>query len=102
MTIERCLGMLAGEDSDSRIEMVQVGEPNTIPTLELRFQRYGEDLGWVTHKRIRMAPGQVGDLREALNLMDPDARDAKISASEKAAARSLRVVPSHVDERSSG
>ena len=102
MSIEKCLGVLAGDEPNSRIEMVQVAEPNSIPTMELRFQRHGGDLGWVTHKRIRMAPGQIPDLKEAVNLMDMDAREAQISATDKAAARSLRLVDENADERSSG
>ncbi|QDG49630.1 hypothetical protein FIV42_02400 [Persicimonas caeni] len=102
MSIERFLGVLAADEADSRIELVQVAEPGMVPTLELRFQRHGGDLGWMTHKRMRLAPGQIGDLREAMNLMDPDARDAKISATEKASAHSLRVVGAEDTERSSG
>jgi hypothetical protein len=102
MSIERYLGVLAGDEVDSRIELVQVGEQGSIPTLELRFQRHGGDLGWVTHKRMRMAPGQISDLREAVNLMDMDARQAKISATERGVARSLKVVGGDDHERSSG
>lgn len=102
MSIERFLGVLAADEADSRIELVQVGEPGAIPTLELRFQRHGGDLGWMTHKRMRLAPGQISDLREAMNLMDMDAREAKISATHKAAAHSLRLVGADDNERSSG
>lgn len=102
MSIERSLGVLAADEVDSRIELVQVGEQGSTPTLELRFQRHGGDLGWVTHKRMRMAPGQISDLRAAVNLMDMDARQAKISATERGAAQSLHLVDADDQERSSG
>jgi hypothetical protein len=102
MSIERFLGVLAGDETDSRIELVQVGEQGSIPTLELRFQRHGGDLGWMTHKRMRLAPGQISDLQQAVNMMDMDARQAQISASERGAARSLQLVDMDTDERSSG
>lgn len=101
MNIEKQLGVLAGDDDGSRVELIQVSEPGEVPTLELRFQRYAGDLGWMTHKRIRMAAGQISDLRAAINLMDLDAREASINATKKGAARSLRLVGEQ-DERSSG
>jgi hypothetical protein len=101
MTIEKQLGVLAGDEEDSRVELVQVAEAGEVPTLELRFQRHAGELGWMTHKRIRMAGGQIPELRAALNLMDPDAREASISATQKAAARSLRLVDAD-NERNSG
>ena len=102
MTVEKFLGVLAADEADSRIEMMQVAEEGSTPTLELRFQRHAGDLGWMTHKRMRLAAGQVSDLRDALNMMDMDARQAKISSTEKAAARSLRLVSDDDQERSSG
>ncbi len=102
MSIEKFLGVLAADEDDGRIELVQIAEPGSVPTLELRFQRHGGDLGWMTHKRMRLAAGQVGDLREVLNMMDTDARQARISATEKAAARSLHLVADDDHERSSG
>ena len=77
MTIEKQLGDLLGYDDDTRVELVQVGEPGETPTLELRLKRYAGELGWRTHRRIRLAAGQIGALRDALNLMDPDARDSR-------------------------
>lgn len=102
MTIERPLGVLAADEPGSRIALVQVAEEGETPTLELRFQRDGGDLGWLTHKRMRMAAGQIGDLKAALNLMDMDARQAEISPTEKAAARSIRLLADDDQERSSG
>jgi hypothetical protein len=102
MSIDRVLGVLAADEVDSRIALVQVGEQGSVPTLELRFQRHGGDLGWVTHKRMRMAPGQISDLRDAVNLMDMDARQAKLSAAERGVARSLHLVDGDDQERSSG
>ncbi|MFP4597429.1 MAG: hypothetical protein ACLFVJ_04205 [Persicimonas sp.] len=102
MSIEKFLGVLAADEDDGRIELVQVAEPGAVPTLELRFQRHGGDLGWTTHKRMRLASGQVGELHEVLNMMDPDARQARISATQKAAARSLHLVGEDDGERSSG
>jgi hypothetical protein len=101
MGIEKFLGYLAGDDSDSRVELVQVGQPSHTPTLEMRYQRESGSLGWVTQKRIKLAPGQVADLKNALNLMDPDAREAEISAERKAKSRSLTLVDLE-HERSSG
>ena len=76
-TYEKHLGTLAGDENDSRIAVVQVAEPGETPTVEFRMQRHGDDLGWVTHRRMRFAAGQVGQLRDALNMMDPDGRDAE-------------------------
>lgn len=49
-----------------------------------------------------MAAGQISDLRRALNQMDPDAREATISATEKATTRSIRLVGNSDTERRSG
>lgn len=75
-TFEKHLGTLAGDEPRTRVEVVQVAEPGETPTVELRMQRHGDSIGWTTHRRIRLAAGQVGQLTSALNLMDPDARDA--------------------------
>lgn len=83
MNIEKTLGDLLGFDEDTRVELVQVGAPNEVPTLELRLKRDAGELGWLTHRRIRLAAGQIGALRDALNLMDPDARDARIHTRER-------------------
>ena len=77
-TYEKHLGTLAGDEDETRIELVQVAEPGETPTIEFRMQRHGDALGWVTHRRMRFAAGQVGKLRQALNMMDPDGRDADI------------------------
>lgn len=76
MAIEKQLGDLLGDDDDTRVELVQVAEPGQTPTLELRLKRDAGELGWQTHRRIRIGAGQIGALRDALNLMDPDARDS--------------------------
>lgn len=76
-THEKHLGTLAGDDKQTRVELVQVAESGETPTVEFRMQRHGDALGWVTHRRIRLAAGQVGDLISALNMMDPDGRDAE-------------------------
>lgn len=78
MSIEKQLGTLAGDEDDSRVQVVQVGDSGETPTLEMRMQHYSEDLGWQTHRRVTLAPGQVGALRDMLNQMDPDARDTVI------------------------
>lgn len=83
MILEKVLGDLLGFDENTRVELVQVGAPNEIPTLELRLKRDAGELGWLTHRRIRLAAGQIGALRAALNMMDPDARDARIHARER-------------------
>ena len=74
---EKSLGLLEGEEPGTRIEVMQVGAPGETPTLELRMQVDGGDMGWMTLKRIRMASGQIGQLRDALNLMDMDAQQAQ-------------------------
>lgn len=102
MSIEKSLGLLAVDEADSRIELVQVADPNSPPTLELRLQRLSADLGWCTHRRMRMAAGQISDLRSALNQMDPDARDATIRATDKASTRSIHLVSKTDTERRSG
>jgi len=76
MSYEKLLGDLLGFEADTRVELVQVSEPGETPTLELRLQRDGKELGWLTQRRIRLCAGQIGQLRDALNLMDPDGRDA--------------------------
>ncbi len=75
-TFEKQLGTLAGDEEHTRVQLVQVAESGETPTVEFRMQRHGESLGWVTHRRIRLAAGQVGQLVSALNTMDPDGRDA--------------------------
>ena len=77
MTIEKQLGNLLGFDEDTRVDIVQVGEPGDTPTLELRMERHSGELGWQTQRRIRLAAGQIGALRDALNLMDLDAQTSR-------------------------
>ncbi len=77
MCIEKHLGDLLGDEEDTRVQLVQVAGESTTPTLELRLERHAGELGWQVHRRIRLAPGQIGALRDALNLMDPDARDTR-------------------------
>jgi hypothetical protein len=81
---EKLLGTLLGETDDSRVELVQVAEPGETPTLEVRLLRDAGELGWRVHKRIRLAAGQIGELRDALNLMDIDGRDARKPADRSA------------------
>lgn len=75
--IEKLLGMFEGGESETRVELVQVGEAGELPTLELRLQREAGELGWTTQRRIRLAPGQWGELRDALNMADLDVRQAR-------------------------
>ena len=86
---DKFLGALCGAEPGTRVEAVQVCEPDGTPTLELRLLCRAEGLGWQVHRRIRLAPGQVADLRAALNMMDPDAQKA---ASPRAGERR----PSHL------
>lgn len=86
---EKLLGTLLGDSEDSRVEVVQVAEPHETPTLEIRLLRDAGELGWRVHKRIRLAAGQIGELRDALNLMDIDGRDAQ---PDREKARHLRLV----------
>ncbi len=74
---EKSLGLLDGEEEGTRVEVVQISSAGETPTLELRMQVDGGEMGWMTLKRIRMASGQIGGLRDALNLMDQDAQRAR-------------------------
>lgn len=74
---EKLLGILDADEAGARVELVQVASPNQTPTLELRYQRECGELGWTTHKRIKLASGQFRQLRDALNMMDLDAREAQ-------------------------
>jgi hypothetical protein len=80
MTFEKLLANLAGYDDMTRVELTQVAEPGETPTLELRLKTDAGDLGWLTTKRIRLAPGQIRELRDALNMMDLDAQRARPQA----------------------
>lgn len=80
MTFEKALGSLLGFDDKTRVELVQVSSPNEVPTLELRMTRDGGELGWLPQRRIRLAAGQIGALRNALNLMDLDAQNSRTLA----------------------
>lgn len=102
MDLERSLGIFAADEPDSRIELVQVSRPGEAPTLEFRLQRQCADLGWCTHRRMRMAAGQIPDVHAALNMMDPDARQATIRATDKASARAIRLVKGNHSHRYSG
>ena len=90
--IEKLLGLLAADEDDARVELVQVASPGQPPTLELRYQRECGALGWTTHKRIKLAPGQFSALRDALNLMDMDARQAQAPAAQVAVPSHLRLI----------
>lgn len=101
-TYEKQLGTLAAREDSTRIKVVQVAEPDETPTVEFRYQRHGESLGWVTHRRIRMAAGQVGALKDALNLMDPDGRDAERIDETSKIESLFDVIPGEGNQRSSG
>ncbi len=73
--IEKSLGMFDGEEESTRVELVQVAEPGERAQLELRMQRECEGLGWTTQRRITLAPGQWGALRDALMMADLDVRE---------------------------
>lgn len=92
MAFEKYLGTLAGEDECTRVQLVQVAAPNETPTLEMRMERHIEGLGWTTHRRIVLAPGQIPNLRDALNSMDVDARDTKATADVRMQQRGLRLI----------
>ena len=77
MMFEKLLGTLMGSQDGSRVEIVQLAEPGETPALELRLLHDCGELGWTVHKRIGIAAGQVAELRDALNMMDLDAREAK-------------------------
>lgn len=71
---ETTLALLDGAESGTRVALVQVAEPGVQPTLEIRLQTAGSDGDWFTQRRIRLAPGQIPDLRLALGCMDTDAQ----------------------------
>jgi hypothetical protein len=71
---ETIVGTLAAQEEGSRIEIVQCARPAEQPFVELRFQRYCEQLGWQTQRRMALAAGEVGAMRMALNLLDTDAQ----------------------------
>lgn len=101
-TYEKALGNFAGDNDDTRIQLVQIAEPGELPTLELRMQRYGgESLGWVTHRRMTFAPGQIADIQDAINLMDQDARTTTLDQERERRKRQLQVV-SDSKQQSSG
>ena len=101
-TYEKHLGTLAAQEEETRIAVVQVAEAGETPTVEFRMQRHGESLGWVTHRRIRLAAGQVGQLKSALNLMDPDGRDADIDESDSKVESLFSVISGGEAKQSSG
>ena len=74
--LDKLLGTLLGADEDSRVELVQVAQQDGPPTLEIRLLHDAGDLGWCVHRRIRIAAGQLAELRAALSMMDIDARTA--------------------------
>lgn len=75
--LDKLLGTLLGADDGTRVELVQVAEPGQTPTLEIRLLQDAGALGWTVHRRIRVGAGQVGALRDALNMMDLDAQGAQ-------------------------
>jgi hypothetical protein len=90
--IEKLLGILDGDEVGTRVELVQVAEPNQTPTLELRMQREVGDLGWSTQRRIKLGAGQFAQLRDALNCMDLDAREARACPQRAMEQRGLRLI----------
>ena len=101
-TYEKHLGTLAAEEDGTRIELVQIAEPGETPTIEFRMQRHSESLGWMTHRRITFAAGQIGDLRAALNLMDLDAREATREEDGSKVESLFEVIPGGETKKSSG
>ena len=91
-SIEKRLGILAGDEEGTRVVFVQVCEPGELPTLEMRHEVEAGRLGWVVQKRIRLAAGQIGALAGALSMMDIDAREATCAASVSARARGIRLI----------
>ena len=89
---EKTLGTFAGEEQGTRVLLVQVAKPGETPTVEMRLEADCGDLGWTTLKRIRLAAGQVPDLCQAIQMMDPDAKQARRPARERAAERGFRLI----------
>jgi hypothetical protein len=89
---EKTLGTFAGEENGTRVQLVQIAMPGETPTLEMRLEVDCGELGWTTLRRIRLAAGQVPDLCQAINMMDPDARQATRPAKARAAERGLRLI----------
>ena len=86
--IEKTLGLFDGHEVHTRVELVQRAEPGERPALEMRMQRDCPGLGWVTERRITLAAGQWGAMRDALNLADLDVREDR--APSRAAAADAR------------
>jgi len=82
MAFERTLAWLNADEPDARIELVQIAEPGAQPTLEMRFQRACGELGWRTQRRMRLAAGQLGDMKLAMQMMDADAWQAPQTTSD--------------------
>jgi hypothetical protein len=93
MSLEKLLASLAGYDDMTRVELAQVCEPGQFPTLEMRLQTHNGDLGWLTTKHIRLAPGQIRELRDALNMMDLDAQRARPSMQKHTRGSNLIALP---------
>ena len=90
---EKLLGTLAGEEEDTRVEIMQVARPNETPTIEFRMQRECAGLGWTTQRRIKLGAGQFAALRDALNMADVDTKQAVTRRDEIGADRSfLRLI----------
>lgn len=93
MSLEKLLASLAGYDDMTRVELAQVCEPGETPTLEMRLQTHNGDLGWLTTKHIRLAAGQIRELRDALNMMDLDAQRARPAAQNHPQASNVIALP---------
>ena len=89
---EKTLGILDAQEEGARIECVQIAHPNETPTIEFRHQRHCDHLGWVTQKRITLAPGQFEMLKMAMNMADIDTREAKPKANTTAQPSFLSLV----------
>ena len=75
---EKWLGTLDADTPDGRVALVQVAREGEQPTVEMRLQAWMPAVGWVTQRRIRIAPGQLPALLGALNLVDADARCPRV------------------------
>ena len=85
---EQVLGTLEAAEEGHRVELVQVADVGTQPALELRMQCESET-GWVTTRRVRLAPGQVPGLKAALQFMDAAAKAPARAADDTSKVCSL-------------
>ena len=64
--VETTLTSLPASAENERILVVLVQNTSEGSQIEMRQQSFGEGIGWFTQSTIRMEPGQVATLKNAL------------------------------------